>query len=85
MECQHPADERYFNDDCLLEWCGMCGQVVADHHKRKYNEPHPDFNANFSAAALGSIGTPKKAASSSRQGAGAGSASSQPGRADRHA
>ena len=41
MECQHPADERHFNDDCLLEWCGMCGQVVADHHERKYGEPHP--------------------------------------------
>ena len=62
-ECQHPADERYFSDDLFLEWCGMCGMVVTDHHERKYGTPHSDFNANFSAAALGSISTPKKAAS----------------------
>ena len=41
MECQHPADERHWSDDCLLEWCAQCGMVVVDHHERKYGEPHP--------------------------------------------
>ena len=41
MECQHPADDRFFSDDCLIEWCGVCGEVVTDHHERKYGEPHP--------------------------------------------
>lgn len=40
--CNHPTDERYFTDDNLLEWCGLCGQVVTDHHERKYGEPHPE-------------------------------------------
>jgi hypothetical protein len=44
--------------------------MVADHHERKFGEPHPDFSANRSAAAaaLGSIRSERKAASSRENG-----------------
>lgn len=62
MDCQHPEEERYFSDDLLFEWCGICGQMVKDHHERKYGNPHPDFSAARSAAAtaLGSVKTPRQ-------------------------
>ena len=44
IACNHPTDERYFTDDNLLEWCGLCGQVVTDHHERKFGEEHPTIS-----------------------------------------
>lgn len=42
-ECEHPEDERYFSEDGLIEWCGRCGELICDHHLRKFGTPHPSL------------------------------------------
>lgn len=41
--CTHPKSARYFSEDGLLEWCGNCGELIMDHHLRKWGYPHPQL------------------------------------------
>jgi len=34
---------HYYSEDGLLEWDGETGELVCDHHKRKFGTPHPDL------------------------------------------
>lgn len=73
--CTHPKEDRIFTEDCLFEWCSLCGQAVTDHHMRKFGTPHPSYGEvdsaatrSAAAAALGRIRSERKAASSRENG-----------------
>lgn len=42
QKCEHPKEDRYFSEDGLIEWCSACGDLICDHHLRKYGKPRPE-------------------------------------------